>query len=296
MRVLVTGAGGHIGSAVVPELIDGGHQVVGLARSHASVAAIGALGAEARRGDINDSDVVREAAQDADAVVHLAFDNDAALAGDLAGAASADLAVIEAFGETLAGTGKAFVGIGLSATGDADIDAMVVQNPRFEVSNTIKALAERNIRSVLVSVPPVVHSSRDRIGFVPTLIGIARSTGRSGYIGDGSNLWPAVHTQDLGRLFRLAVEAAPAGAQLLGAAEGDVSTRAIAEAIGRHLDLPVLSIAADAALDHFGPFASIMALDFPPMTSEQTRMLLGWQPTHPGLIADLGEGHYFTAA
>jgi nucleoside-diphosphate-sugar epimerase len=296
LRVLVTGAGGHIGSAVVPELIDGGHQVVGLARSNASITAIGALGAEARRGDINDPDVVRDAAQDVDAVVHLAFDNDAALAGDLAGAASADLAVIEAFGETLAGTGKAFVGVGLSATGDEDIDAMIAQNPRSKVSTTIKALAERNIRSVLISVPPVVHSSRDRIGFVPTLINIARRTGSSGYIGDGSNLWPAVNTQDLGRLFRLAVEDAPAGAQLLGAAEGDVSTRTIAEAIGRQLDIPVVRVAADAALGHFGSFAMIMALDFPPMTSQETRAMLGWWPTHRGLIADLEEGHYFTAS
>lgn len=296
MRVLVTGAGGHIGSAVVPQFIEGGHQVVGLARSEASMAAIGALGAEARPGDINDLDITREAARDVDAVVHLAFDNDAAMAGDLAGAASADLAVVEAFGEALAGTGKVFVGIGLSATGDEDVDAMVSRNPRFEVSNRIMALTDRDIRSVLVAVPPVVHSSRDRAGFVPTLIRIARSTGSSGYVEDGTNLWPAVHTRDLGRLFRLAVEGAPAATQLRGAAEGDVTTRAIAEAIGRQLDLPVVSIAANAAPDHFGPFAQLMALDFPPMTSEETRTLLGWQPTHPGLIADLEEGHYFAAA
>lgn len=296
MRVLVTGAGGHIGSAVVPELIAGGHQVVGLARSDASIEAVAALGAEARRGDIGDPDVARAAAADADAVVHLAFDNDAALAGDLAGAATRDLAVIAAFGEALAGTGKALVGIGMRATGREDVDAMIVQNPRFAVSSAIEAMTDRDVRSVLVAVPPVVHSSRDRIGFVPTLIQIARSTGLSGYIDRGTNPWPAVHTQDLGLLFRLAVEDAPAGTQLLGAAEGDVTTRDIAEAIGRQMGLPAVSIAADAAADHFGPFAQLMTLDFPPMAGEQTRTLLGWEPTRPGLIADIEEGHYFAAA
>lgn len=296
MRVLVTGAGGHIGSTVVPELIENGHEVVGLARSAASVEAIGALGAEARRGDVDDPATLHDAAAEADAVVHLAFDNAAALAGDLAGAAARDLAVVETIDRALAGTGKAFVGIGLRATGEADVDAMVAQNPRFAVANAVAALAEREIRSVLVSVPPVVHSRRDRTGFLPTLIGIARRTGRSCFVEDGANLWPTVHTRDLGRLFRLAVEQAPAGTRLLGAAEGDVSTRAIAEAIGRGLGVPVAGIAAEAAEEHFGPFALLMALDFPPMTSEETRTLLGWHPTEPGLIADLEEGHYFRAS
>ena len=294
MRVLVTGAGGHIGSAVVPELIVAGHQVVGLARSGASLEAIGAMGAEPRRGDVNDPDTARAAAQDADAVVHLAFDNHAAATGDLASAAAADRAVVEAFGDALAGTGRALVGIGLSATGEPEVDAMVAQNPRFTVANAITALTDRDVRAILVSVPPVVHSARDRTGFVPTLIQIARRTGTSGYVGDGTNPWPAVHTEDLGRLFRLAVEQAPAGTQLLAAAEDDVTTRAIAETIGHQLGLPAVSITADAAPDHFGPFAQLMALDFPPMTSQETRTLLGWQPTHPGLIADLQDGHYFT--
>jgi nucleoside-diphosphate-sugar epimerase len=139
-----------------------------------------------------------------------------------------------------------------------------------------------------------VHSTRDKHGFVPTLIRIARATGVSGYVGDGANRWPAVHTLDLGRLYRLALDKAPAGSQLIAAAEEGIAVRDIAEVIGRHLGIRAVSVAAENATEHFGPFGTIMTLGIPPMSSASTRQLLGWEPGHPGLIADLDQGHYFT--
>jgi nucleoside-diphosphate-sugar epimerase len=139
-----------------------------------------------------------------------------------------------------------------------------------------------------------VHSTRDKSGFIPTLIHFARVVGVSGYIGDGANRWPAVHTLDLGRLYRLALEKAPAGSQLIAAAEEGIAVRDIAETIGRHLDLPAVSIPPEKASEHFGLFGAIMTLGIPPMSNAATRQLLDWQPEHPGLIADLDEGHYFT--
>jgi nucleoside-diphosphate-sugar epimerase len=295
MRILITGGSGHIGSAVVSELVSAGHAVDALVRSERSAAVVDALGAHPRLGDLGDHDGLRAAVADVDAVVHLAFDNDAALAGDLAGAAAADLAVVRVFGDELAGTGKAFVGIGIGPTGDPAVDAVVDQNPRSAVAREIAGLTERGVRSVLVAIPPVVHSTRDRIGFLPTLIGIARRTGASGYVEEGANCWPAVHTLDLGRLFRLAVEQAPAGTQLYGAAEDDVTTRQIAGTIARRLDLPAAAVAADRVAEHFGPFALFMTLDFPRMSDPRTHELLGWHAEQPGLIEDLEAGHYFAA-
>jgi nucleoside-diphosphate-sugar epimerase len=297
MRVFVTGASGHIGSAVVPELLQAGHEVVGLARSDASAAAVTAMGAEVRRGDLDDLDGLREAAAGADAVVHLAFDHGAVAVGNLSGAADTDQAVVRALGDALAGsgTGKTLMGIGMLRTGTAEGDAALAANPRSVVAHTVAGFADRGVRTMLVAIPPVVHSTRDESGFVPTLIGIARRTGVSGYVGDGANRWPAAHTLDVGRLYRLGLDKAPAGAQLLAAAEEGVTVREIAEVIGRHLGVPAVSIPAERAADHFAPFP-FMTLDIPPMSSADTRELLGWEPAHPGLLADLDEGHYFTGA
>jgi nucleoside-diphosphate-sugar epimerase len=292
MRVLVTGASGHIGSAVVPELIKAGHEVTGLARSDAAAAAVEALGAQVRRGDLTDLDGLTEGAAAADAVVHLAFDHDTAFAGNFAGAAATDLAVAQAFGDALAGTGKTLIGIGVKPTGDAHLDAVISANPRSAGTRAIAGLADRGVRAIIVAVPPVTHSDQDKRGFIPILIKIARDTGVSGYVGEGANRWPAGHTLDVASLYRLALEKAPAGAQLFAAAEEGIEVREIAETIGRRLGLPAVSIPAEQAADHFKGFPFI-TMDIA-MPNAATRQLLGWEPTHPGLIADLEDGHYFT--
>ena len=292
MRVFVTGASGHIGSALVPELIQAGHQVAGLARSDASARILKDLGAEVRRGDLADLDVLRAAAADADAVIHLAFRHDLMQAGDLAGAATADLAVVRAFGDALAGTGKTLMAVGVVRTGSAAGDAAVNANPRAAVGREVMGLEARGIRPVLVGVPPVTHSDRDKHGFVPILIGIARATGVSAYVGDGANHWPAGHTLDVVRVFRLGLEKAPAGAQLFAATEAGIPVREIAENIARHLNIPAVSIPVEKLGEHFPNFPFV-AMDVR-LPNDDTRELLGWTPEHPGLIADLDAGHYFT--
>ena len=291
MRVLVTGASGHVAWAVIPELIKAGHEVTGLARSETSASVVKDLGAEVRRGDTSDLAGLREAAASADAVIHLAFNHDVMATGDMAGAAAMDMATVRAFGDALADTGKAFIGIGLGAAPDGV--PFTSANPRSAVAREIAGFAGRGIRSVLVAIPPVVHSPRDRGGFIPTLIRIARAAGASGYVGDGANRWPAVHALDLGRLYRLALEKAPAGSQLIAAAEEGAAVRDIAEVIGRHLGVPTVSVPAEKATEHFGAFGTFMTLGLPPMSNAPTRELLGWEPDHPGLIADLDQGHYF---
>jgi nucleoside-diphosphate-sugar epimerase len=292
MRVFVTGASGHIGSAVVPELIQAGHQVTGLARSEPSAAAVKAMGAEVRRGDLGDPDGLRQAAADADAVIHLAFDHVTMMAGNFAGAVATDLAVVRALGDALSGTDKTLIGVGLRRTGDAQRDAAIDASPRSPVSRAITDLAGHGVRTILVAIPTVTHSTRDRHGFIPQLIKIARDTGVSGYVGEGANRWPAGHTLDVASLYRLALEKAPAGAQLYAAAEEGITVREIAETIGRHLRIPAVSIPAGQAADHFKGFPFI-TLDLT-MPNAATRQLLGWEPTRPGLIADLEDGHYFS--
>jgi nucleoside-diphosphate-sugar epimerase len=291
MRVFVTGASGHIGSAVVPVLIQAGHEVTGLARSDAAAAVVKALGAEVRRGDLGDPDGLREAAAGTDAVVHLAFDHETMFAGDFAGATATDLAVAQAFGDALAGTGKTLIGVGFKPSGDARRDAVINANPRSVVARTIDGFTGRGVRAILVAIPPVTHSAQDRHGFIPMMIKFARDTGVSGYVDQGANRWPAAHTLDVASLYRLALEKAPAGAQLYAATEEGIEVREIAEVIGRRLGLPAASVPAGQAADHFKGFPFI-TMDIT-MPNADTRRLLGWEPTHPGLIADLEDGHYF---
>ena len=306
MRIFVTGASGWIGSAAVPELLGAGHRVIGLARSDASAAALTAAGAEVRRGSLDDLDVLRDAAAESDGVIHLALKHDLAFSGDFQGAADSDRRAVEAFGEALAGSDRPFViasgllGLapGRIATeqdghGSHAAAAAFGGGPqaRWETAEFALSLASRGVRSSIVRLPPTNHGDGDN-GFVPNLVGIAREKGVSGYIGDGANRWPAVHRLDSARLFRLALEQAPAGSTLHAVADEGVPIRDIAEVISRHLNLPVVSISPGDAGEHFSWLAGFLATDAP-ASGALTRELLGWQPTHPGLIADLEQGHYF---
>jgi nucleoside-diphosphate-sugar epimerase len=306
MRVFLTGASGWIGSAVVPELIGAGHQVTGLARSDASAAALTAAGAQVQRGTLDDLDVLRSAAAASDGVIHLAFKHDIAFTGDFQGAADADTRAIETFGEVLADSGRPFViasgTLGLAPGRVAtERDGFVPDpahaafgpGPQIRLANAHRtlALASRGVRSSVLRLPPTVHGDGDN-GFMATIVGIARDKGVSGYIGDGANRWPAVHRLDAAHLFRLAVEKAPAGSVLHAIADEGVPIRDIAEVIGRHLDVPVVSISPENAAEHFTWLAGFLGIDTP-ASSALTRELLGWQPTNPGLIDDLDKGHYF---
>ncbi len=297
MRIFVTGATGFIGSAIVPELIDAGHEVVGLARSEQSVAALQAAGAEAHRGSLEDLDSLRSGAAAADGVIHCAFIHDFSA---LENSAVADRHAIDALGATLAGSDRPFVitsGTGHArATGtERDMpDADARPNHRVASEQMTLALASQGVRTSIVRLPPSVHGEGDH-AFVPAIINIARAKGVSAYIGDGANRWPAVHRLDAATLFRLGLESAPAGSILHGVGDEGIPTREIAEVIGRELDVPVISVAPDQAADHFGWLAAFFGLDVP-ASSALTRELLGWESTQPGLIADLEEGHYFVTA
>ena len=303
MRVFVTGASGWIGSAVVPELIRAGHQVAGLARSDASAAALIAAGAEVQRGTIDDLGSLRSAAAASDGVIHLAFKHDLAFTGDFQGAADADRRAIETFGEALAGSGRPFViasgTLGLApgrvATERDGLEAGPAAAPltggpatRLANAHLTLSLASRGVRSSVLRLPPTVHGAGDN-GFMATIVGIAREKGVSG---DGSNRWPAVHRLDAAHLFRLAVENAPAGSVLHAIADEGVLIRDVAEVIGRHLGIPVTAISPGDAGEHFAWLAGFLGADSP-ASSELTRELMGWLPTHPGLIEDLDKGHYF---
>ena len=262
MRVFITGASGWIGSAVVPVLIGAGHQVVGLARSDTAAAALVAAGATVHHGTLDDLANLRAVAAASDGVIHLAFKHDIAFSGGFQSAADADRRAIETFGEALAGSDRPFViasgTLGLApgrvATEQdgrgADLAVgSVISGAEARLANAQMTLsfASRGVRSSVMRLPPTVHGDGDH-GFMAFLVGIARDKGVSAYIGDGSNRWPAVHRHDAAHLFRLALETAPAGTVLHAVADEGVSIRAIAEVIGHHLNLPVVSI----SLDHHG--------------------------------------------
>jgi len=299
MRIFITGASGHLGSAVIPELLGAGHEVVGLVRSDASAAAVESLGADVHRGSLDDLDSLRAAATASDGVVHLAFKHEEMNAGDLEGPLRADLLAIDAIGEAMADSGKPFVGTsgtiplafgGVEGVGtEADV---LPAGPRIDAENAVIALAERGVRSSVLRLPPLVHSKLDHTGYTPALISFARQKGKAGYPGDGANRWPAGHSLDAARLYRLALEGAPAGSRLHAVGDEGVPFRQIAEVIGANLGLPVVSIEPDEVVDYFDFFAFFVSLDNP-ASSLLTQELLDWHPTHPGLIDDLNEGHYF---
>jgi nucleoside-diphosphate-sugar epimerase len=292
MRVFVTGASGWIGSAIVPELIGAGHQVLGLARSDSSAAAITAAGAEVLPGDLDDLDTLRAGAAGSDAVIHVAFTHDFAR---LEHSIQAEGKAIETFGAALEGSGKPLVVASGTPARPGHVaterDQTVPGGPMAgRAANAIAALdmAAHGVRASIVRLPRSVHGDGDRHGFIPRLISIARDKGVSGYIGDGSNRWPAVHVLDAAHLFRLAVEQAPAGSVLHAVGDAGVPGRDIAGVIGRHLGVPT----ASAPAEDFGFLGQILAID-QPASSALTQELLGWHPVQPGLIEDMDKGHYF---
>ena len=306
MKVFVTGASGWIGSAVIPELLEAGHTVVGLARTSESAVRIESLGGQVFRGSLDDLDGLREAAAASDGVIHLAFMHDVAFSGGFEQAAQADRLAIETFGDALAGSerplliasGTLGLAIGRVAT-ELDghtLDAGVAAlgggpSARWANAEYTLSLVERGVRASIVRLAPTNHGVGDN-GFITSLIGIARDKGIAGYVGDGSSRWNAVHRLDTAHLFALALEGAPAGSTLHAVAEEGVSGRDIAAVIGKHLNLPVSSIIPKDAASHFGWMAHFVAMDSP-VSSVLTRQLLGWNPTHVGLIEDLDQGHYF---
>ena len=304
MRIFVTGASGWIGSAVVPELLNAGHDVVGLARSEASAQRLEAAGAKVQRGDVDDPDGLAKAADGSDGVVHLAFQHEVAFGGNFAAAAAADRRAVEAMGAALAGSDRPLVlasGIlGLTAGRMAKEDDGLVPSAEVRASpaglraaTALLTLSLRGIgvRSSVLRFPPTVHGDGDH-GFVATLVGIARQRGVAGYVGDGSNRWPAVHRSDAARLVRLAVEAAPAGSVLHAVGDEGVPFREIAESMGRHLGIPTASVTPVDAVEHFAFLGHFVGLDSP-ASAAITRQLLAWEPTGPSLLEDLAQDHYY---
>ena len=296
MRVFLTGATGFIGSAIIQELLSAGHEVLGLSRSEAADKALAAAGASAHRGSLEDLNSLRRGAADVDGVIHTAFVHNFS---DYAGAGATDLRAVQAIGDALAGSGRPFVitsGTALLppnrlATEEDAADSNSAGAPRVPSEEAVLALSNRGVRSSVVRLPPSVHGEGDH-GFVPTLIGVAREKGVSAYIGDGLNRWPAVHRLDAAHLFRLALEKGVAGTRYHGVAEEGISVRNIAEAIGRHLNLPVVAKSPEEAASHFGWLAYFLRLDSP-ASSKLTQQQLGWLPNRLALLPDLDQGHYF---
>lgn len=290
MKVFVTGATGWVGSVVVDELLGVGHKVVGLARSEDKGAALRDKGADVLSGTLDDIDLLRTAAGDADAVLHLAFNHDFSRFQENA---EQDRRAIEAIGEVLKGSEKPLLvtsGVALLAPGrvatEADRPPSDPSYPRRSEAAAI-ALADQGVRAATVRLSPTVHGLGEH-GFMQILAQTAREKGVSAYISDGANRWPAVHVSDAGRLYRLALEQGVSEPAYHAVAEEGVPMRDIAEAIGRQLDLPV----EPRDRDHFGWFADFAGADMP-ASSERTRTLLDWRPTGPALIEDISQPGYF---
>jgi nucleoside-diphosphate-sugar epimerase len=291
MRIFVTGATGFIGSAIVPELINAGHQVLGLARSEAGAQALLAAGAEVHRGDLDDLDSLRRGAAISDGVIHTAFKHDFS---KLAANCEADRHVVEAIGSVLAGSARPLVitsvtGLGVAAPGQAaseDNFDPQQRNPRIAAELASAALVQRGVNVSVVRLSQV-HSPVKQ-GFVTLLVQLAREKGVSAYVGDGLNRWPAVHLSDAARLYRLALEKQQTGSRYHAVAEEGTPLRTIAEAIGQSLKLPVTSLSPPEAAAHFGWLSDFVSRDLS-ASSAKTREWLGWEPSGPRLIEDLAQ-------
>lgn len=297
MRVFLTGATGFIGTAIVQDLLAAGHQVLGMARSDAGAKSLIEAGAQVQRGDLDDLESLRSGAAASDGVIHAAFNHDFS---KFAANCEMDKRAIEVLGSALAGSDRPLVvtaGAGLVAPGRvATEDDVPVANPAFpRVSEeTAVVVAERGVRASVVRLPQVHDTIKQ--GFVTYLIALAREKGVSAYVGEGRNRWPAVHVRDAASLYRLALEKGSAGARYHAIAEEGVPLREIAEAIGRGLNVPVISKSAEEAGQHFGFLGFFVGMDAP-ASSALTQKRLGWRPMgQPGMIADLDHMRYFEAA
>jgi nucleoside-diphosphate-sugar epimerase len=298
MRVFVTGATGFVGSAIVQDLLAAGHRVLGLVRSDDKAKALAATGAEVHRGDVEDLDSLREGAGKADGVMHTAFIHDFARFKEVC---EIDRRAIAALGAALEGSARPLIvtsGTGLlggkgkgKVTEDDLHSAGADAIPRVATEEAAAELAERGVRVASMRLPPSVHGDGDH-GFVPILIDLAREKGVSAYIGEGDNVWPAVHRLDAANLYRRALETGATMPRYHAVADEGVPFREIATVIGKRLNLPVVSMTPEEAAAHFGWFAHFAAMNNL-ASSEKTRRLTGWQPTRPGLIADLDRPIYF---
>ena len=296
MRVFLTGATGFVGSAVINELISHGHQVLGLTRSDKGAEALKAAGAEPHHGDLEDLDGLRTGAASTDGTIHCGFIHDFA---NFAKSCEVDRQAIETIGTALAGSDRPFLitsGLAGFAPGRlaTEEDAPAPgSTPRAPSEGLALGFASRGVRAGVVRLSPSVHDAGDH-GFLPMIIGVAREKGVSAYVGEGANRWAGVHRLDAARLYRLALEQGEAGRRYHGVGDEGVPTREIAETIGRQLGVPVRSLSAEEAKEHFGWMAFFFGMTLA-ASSALTQKRLGWQPTHPGLLADLDQAHYFAS-
>jgi nucleoside-diphosphate-sugar epimerase len=294
MRVFVTGATGFVGTAIVQELIKAGHQVLGLARSDASAQKLIDAGAEVHRGDLEDLDSLRSGAESTDGVIHAGFIHDFSRFPEVC---QVDKIAIETIGEVLTGTDRPFIvtsGSALVSPGKLATEDIVQSfNPAWPRASeqAAEALLAHGVRTAIVRLSPSVHSDEDKHGFIPILVNLAREKGVSAYIGEGLNRWNAVHQLDAANLYRLALENATPGARFHAAAEESITVKVIAEAIGKQLNIPVVSVDPEAAAGHFGWFSHMAAIDCP-ASSVWTQEQLNWHPTHSTLLADIENGVY----
>jgi len=291
MKVFVTGASGFIGSAIVKELLAAGHEVTGLARSDESAKAISDTGAQVLRGSLGDRGSLKRGASASDGVIHTAFIHDFS---QYAKAAEADKTATEAMGKALAGTERPLIVTG-GILGLEKENGFITENiaaPPFPRASeaTALALADNGVHASVIRLPPSVHDKGDKC-FIPVIINTARSKGVAAYVGDGNNRWPAVHRLDAAHVFCLALEKGAKGSLYNAIGDEGIPVRELAEVIGKNLNLPVVSISPDEAAKHFDWIGRFIVFDSP-ATAHKTRELLGWQPTHIGLVEDM-QKHYF---